>query len=153
MYRIVTALLLLAVTVCGRAHAQQAGPCRSVAAIDSVDVELQRPLFVDDDEDGVYSRIRTHLGIQKLAPGAVVDPIRDPAVCTAWLTAIDSALNTEYGPTSGTSGYLFQMVQFGPYMVVSGNPDPAENPPEGIEFTPLFIFDASTKTYIGKVGL
>jgi hypothetical protein len=146
------ALLTLASGV--TAQAQPNPACRAVASVDDATVEFQRDLFYADDpnEDSVYTRLRARFGIQKLGPSASAVPIRDVTVCEAWLPAITAALKAKYGPDHTTDGYLFQMIQYGPYMMVVGDTDPATVPPGvnlGGSLIPLLIFEVSGKRYLG----
>jgi hypothetical protein len=137
------------------AAAQQRSPCRDVPRTDEVIADLHRPVFFDQDEGGVYDQLRTSLGIQKLASTEPVTIVNDTVVCEAWLPVIEAALRSSYGAETTTDGFLFDLVQYGPYMTVTAFVDPATTPGAGdaLEFTPYFIFDAATKAYIGKVGV
>jgi hypothetical protein len=151
-----SALVAVALLTLAPAAAAQGrpNPCRSVASVDSVTVELTRSLFYGDSEygDSVNARIRAHFGIQKLAPSAPVVPVRDVAVCEEWLPAIAVGLQSDYGAAHTTEGYLFEMVQYGPYMLVFANIDPATVPP-GVSLAAnrisMLIFEVAGKRYLG----
>ncbi len=151
------AFALLTLASGAAAQAQPSPACRSVAAVDDVTVQLEQGLFFEDDEEGdsAYTQLRAHFGIQKLTASDPVLPIRDVAVCEQWLPALLAAIHTMHPAASSTNGYLFEMIQYGPYMLVVGGIDRATLPP-GVSPTgyrlPIFVFEVTGKRLLG-VGL
>jgi hypothetical protein len=149
---VVSALLTLASGAAAQAEPTPA--CRGVASLTDATVEFERDVFFenDDDEDSVYTKLRAHFGIQQLAPSATVVPIRDVAVCEEWIPAITAALRSRYGADHSTEGYAFQMIQYGPYMMVLGGIDLDTVPPgvnvEG-SLIDVLIFEVIGKRYLG----
>jgi hypothetical protein len=152
--RIVLAAFAVLTLASGAAAQAQPSPCRAVASVDDVTIDLARDLFYGDSEhgDSVNARIRAHFGIRKLAPSEPVAPVRDVAVCEQWLPAIAAALEKDYGSPHTTDGYLFEMIQYGPYMLVLAHIDPATVPP-GVSLAAnrisMLVFEVTGRRYLG----
>jgi hypothetical protein len=148
------AFALLTLASAAAAQARPSPACRAVAAVDHVTIGLERALFFDDDEEGdsAYTQLRAHFGIRKLAPSEPVVPIRDVAVCEAWLPALLAAIRTIHPAASSTNGYLFEMIQYGPYMLVVGGIDPDTVQP-GVSVAgyrrDVFVFEAAGRRFLG----
>jgi hypothetical protein len=150
----VFAFAVLTLTSRAAAQAQPSPACRAVAAVDDAMIGLTRGLFYGDTghADSVYAQLRAHFGIRKLTPSEPVAAVRDVAVCEEWLPAVAAALRSDYDAAHTTDGYLFEMIQYGPYMLVLAHIDPATLPP-GVSLAGNRIrrrvFEVSGKRYLG----
>jgi hypothetical protein len=154
--KIVLAVLAVLTLASGAAAQAQPGPCRAVPAVHDIVVDLYRGLFYDDDEpgDSAYAQFREYFGTRKLAPSEPVTPIRDAAVCEEWLPAITAALQSQYGAQHTTDNYLFEMIQFGPYMLVLCGID-LETVPPGVNVygsrIDVLVFEVTGRRYLGTM--